>query len=66
MGSVQVEVDTNEILSKLTLDEKVSLLAAVDWWRTPVIEREGVFIPHIKVCNVVISAIDNSDILTDD
>ncbi|KAL7916797.1 glycoside hydrolase superfamily [Trichoderma velutinum] len=36
------------ILSKLTLKEKVSLLAAKDWWRTPVIKRDGVFVPHIK------------------
>lgn len=37
------------LLSKLTLEEKVSLLAAVDWWRTPVIKRDDVFVPHIKV-----------------
>ncbi|BCS30062.1 uncharacterized protein APUU_80365A [Aspergillus puulaauensis] len=36
------------LLSKLTLEEKVSLLAAVDWWRTPVIKRDDVFVPHIK------------------
>lgn len=39
----------NEILEKLTSEEKVSLLSATDWWRTPVIDREGVFVPHIKV-----------------
>jgi hypothetical protein len=37
------------LLDRLTLEEKVSLLAAVDWWRTPTISREDVFVPHIKV-----------------
>jgi beta-glucosidase len=37
------------ILSELTLQEKVSLLAAKDWWRTPTIDRDDVFVPHIKV-----------------
>lgn len=37
------------LLNKLTLEEKASLLAAVDWWRTPVIKRDDVFVPHIKV-----------------
>ncbi|KAK2674181.1 Glycoside hydrolase, family 3, N-terminal [Fusarium oxysporum f. sp. vasinfectum] len=37
-----------ELISKLTVEEKVSLLAAVDWWRTPTIKRDDVFIPHIK------------------
>ncbi|KAJ1324342.1 beta-glucosidase [Microdochium nivale] len=41
-------VDTEHILSQLTLEEKISLLAAVDWWRTPVIKRDGLFVPHIK------------------
>ncbi|KAL3476993.1 glycoside hydrolase superfamily [Aspergillus californicus] len=40
--------NTETLLSKLTLEEKVSLLAAVDWWRTPVINRDDVFVPHIK------------------
>ncbi|RSL89783.1 hypothetical protein CEP51_001062 [Fusarium floridanum] len=40
--------DVDELLSKLTLNEKISLLSAVDWWRTPIIEREGVFVPHLK------------------
>ncbi|RDW61455.1 hypothetical protein BP5796_11347 [Coleophoma crateriformis] len=49
MGSIRhVEVDTDQLLSKLTLDEKVSLLAAKDWWRTPVIDRDDVFVPHVK------------------
>ncbi|CAG8410921.1 unnamed protein product [Penicillium salamii] len=39
---------TNEILEKLTSEEKVSLLSATDWWRTPVIDRDEVFVPHIK------------------
>ncbi|KAH7018178.1 glycoside hydrolase superfamily [Microdochium trichocladiopsis] len=41
-------IDTEHILSQLTLEEKISLLAAVDWWRTPVIKRDGLFVPHIK------------------
>lgn len=49
MGSVHVDVDTDELLDKLTIEEKVSLLAAKDWWRTPIISREGVFVPHVKV-----------------
>ncbi|KAH7240247.1 glycoside hydrolase superfamily [Fusarium redolens] len=40
---------TIDLISKLTVDEKVSLVAAVDWWRTPTINREDVFIPHIKM-----------------
>ncbi|KAH7336659.1 glycoside hydrolase superfamily [Rhexocercosporidium sp. MPI-PUGE-AT-0058] len=38
-----------DLLDCLTLKEKVSLLAAADWWRTPTIERDDVFIPHIKM-----------------
>lgn len=49
MGSFTGPIDVESILAKLTLEEKVSLLAAVDWWRTPVIHREGVFVPHLKV-----------------
>lgn len=49
MGSIQATVDVDNLLSKLTLEEKVSLLAAKDWWRTPTIKREGIFVPHIKV-----------------
>ncbi|KAF2222789.1 glycoside hydrolase superfamily [Elsinoe ampelina] len=40
--------DTSAILSLLTLEEKVSLLAATDWWRTPAIDRPEVFVPQIK------------------
>ncbi len=46
-------VDVDDILSKLTLEEKVDLLAAKDWWRTPIIKREGVFVPHIKVIQIL-------------
>ncbi|KAF9873873.1 hypothetical protein CkaCkLH20_08607 [Colletotrichum karsti] len=42
------QVDVHALLAKLTREEKVSLLAAVDWWRTLTIERDGVFVPHIK------------------
>lgn len=37
------------LLGRLTQAERVSLLSARDWWRTPAIQRDGVFIPHIKV-----------------
>ncbi|KAG8625687.1 hypothetical protein KVT40_006088 [Elsinoe batatas] len=40
--------DTATILSLLTLEQKVSLLAAIDWWRTPAIDRPEVFVPQIK------------------
>ncbi|EEU35586.1 uncharacterized protein NECHADRAFT_122923 [Fusarium vanettenii 77-13-4] len=38
----------HNILSSLTLEEKIRFLSGVDWWRTPVIQRDGVFVPHIK------------------
>ena len=41
--------DLDKLLSKLTRDEKISLLAAAHWWRTQVIKRDDVFVPHIKV-----------------
>ncbi len=49
MGSITPNVDVGSILSKLTLEEKVRLLAAKDWWRTPAINRDNVFVPQIKV-----------------
>lgn len=49
MVSSNYAVDVPALLAKLTLKEKISLLSATDWWRTPVIERPGVFVPHIKV-----------------
>ena len=42
-------VEENNLLNRLSVEEKVQLLSAVDWWRTPVIKKDGVFIPHIKV-----------------
>ncbi|GAA6031057.1 hypothetical protein JCM8097_003983 [Rhodosporidiobolus ruineniae] len=38
--------DLNEVLSRLTTKEKISLLAGPDWWTTTAIPRVGV--PHIK------------------
>ncbi|EMD94619.1 glycoside hydrolase family 3 protein [Bipolaris maydis ATCC 48331] len=38
-----------ELLERLTVEEKISLLAATDWWRTPVIDRNGVYVPQIKM-----------------
>jgi beta-glucosidase len=48
MAGTASSVDIEALLTKLTLEEKVSLLSAVDWWRTPVIERDNVFVPHLK------------------
>ncbi|GES58878.1 glycoside hydrolase [Aspergillus terreus] len=48
MGSMRSNVDIDSLLSQLTREEKVSLLSATDWWRTPVIQRDGFTIPHIK------------------
>ena len=57
---------SDALLNRLSLEEKVSLLAAADWWRTPAIERDGVFIPHIKVCIIQpqISELDVSSSVT--
>ncbi|KAM0431471.1 hypothetical protein ACHAPT_005449 [Fusarium lateritium] len=38
-----------DLVSKLTIKEKVKLLAAFDWWRTARIDRDDVFVPHIKL-----------------
>lgn len=46
---MSTKVDVPALLSELSLEEKISLLAGVDWWRTPVIKRDNVFVPHIKV-----------------
>ncbi|BGP39734.1 hypothetical protein JCM10450v2_003703 [Rhodotorula kratochvilovae] len=41
------QADLHDVLSRSTLQEKVSLLAGPDWWTTTAIERIGV--PRIKV-----------------
>ncbi|OXG51922.1 beta-glucosidase [Cryptococcus neoformans] len=41
-----VKADVGKVLEKLTLDEKVSLLAGADWWHTVSVPRLG--IPAIK------------------
>ncbi|KAH8673294.1 glycoside hydrolase superfamily [Xylariales sp. PMI_506] len=46
MGSIS---GVDSLLAKLTLKEKVSLLAGADWWRSPIINRDNVFVPHIKL-----------------
>jgi hypothetical protein len=47
---VPIQDNLDYILSNLLLEEKVSLLAAEDWWRTVLIRRDGkVFVPQIKV-----------------
>lgn len=49
MGTIRSNVDIDALLLKLTLEEKVSLLSATDWWRTPAIQRDGFVVPHLKV-----------------
>lgn len=40
----------DEILKQLTLEEKVAICGASDWWRTVPIRRgESLLLPHIKV-----------------
>lgn len=40
----------DELLGQLTLEEKVSLCGASDWWRTTTVKRDGkLIVPHIKV-----------------
>jgi len=41
--------DLETLLQSISLEEKIALLSAVDWWRTLKVERDGVSIPHIKV-----------------
>ncbi|KAJ5222799.1 uncharacterized protein N7469_009039 [Penicillium citrinum] len=48
MGSMRPNVDIDLLLRQLTREEKISLLSATDWWRTPAIQRDGFTIPHIK------------------
>lgn len=40
---------TSDLVAQLTVEEKVGLLAAVDWWRTASIKRDNIFVPHIKM-----------------
>ncbi|KAF2458814.1 glycoside hydrolase superfamily [Lineolata rhizophorae] len=48
MGPANTTPNLRELVGKLTLEEKVSLLSGVDWWRTARIERDGVFVPQLK------------------
>lgn len=46
---IPMDDKVNDILSQLTLEEKVSLCGAADWWRTHSIKRNGaLLLPHIK------------------
>jgi hypothetical protein len=49
--TTRTEADAEALVQRLTLDEKVALTAAVDWWRTAEISRNGLYLPHIKVCS---------------
>ncbi|PSK37320.1 Beta-glucosidase 1 [Elsinoe australis] len=48
MSDSSLPRDVETILSRLSLEEKASLLSATDWWRTPAIDKKDVFVPHIK------------------
>ncbi|GAA5898000.1 hypothetical protein JCM6882_003304 [Rhodosporidiobolus microsporus] len=43
------KADLRKVLAKLTIAEKISLLAGPNWWTTTPIERKGVFVPSIKM-----------------
>ncbi|KAL3485104.1 glycoside hydrolase [Aspergillus germanicus] len=46
--TTRTEADAEALVQRLTLNEKVALTAAVDWWRTAEVNREGLHLPHIK------------------
>jgi hypothetical protein len=46
-----MSTDIEEILSLLTLEEKVSLLAGADEWQTQGIERLGVGVVKVRTTN---------------
>jgi hypothetical protein len=48
--TTRTEADAEALVKRLTLEEKIALTAAVDWWRTAKINWDGVYLPHIKVC----------------
>jgi beta-glucosidase len=49
MSDTPADDKVNDILSQLTLEEKVSLCGAADWWRTVAIKRnDTLLVPHIK------------------
>lgn len=48
-GVTPTNYQVDSILNQLTLEEKVSLCGAADWWRTHAIKRdETILLPHIK------------------
>lgn len=58
---IPLHVDIDGLLEKLTLNERISLLSAKDWWRTPVIDREGVFVPHIKASSTLLEKSERAE-----
>lgn len=48
-GVIPTNYQVDSILNQLTLEEKVSLCGAADWWRTHAIKRDDtILLPHIK------------------
>ncbi|KAH8799047.1 glycoside hydrolase superfamily [Xylogone sp. PMI_703] len=46
---VAIDSNIDQILSRLTLEEKISLLTGGDWWRTLIIRQNGKkIVPHLK------------------
>jgi hypothetical protein len=45
--------EADKILDQLTLEEKVLIVSAADWWRTePIYRGHSLLLPHIKVGSI--------------